>query len=562
MWRFVPALSIVGAWIGTSVAIGITATNWLPVPIIAGFVLLFVSAPWTIVINSIPHRDDPYISFDVPDTEEAPSEQENVKELLNSKSGNPTDIDPSSISNIETPRRLLANLELNQYLKSSNDIARQIQQQGISGTGLFKKGGWDFAMVGLTTLLFRHGNNKLSRVSTQNILSLLPQGGEPKVYVPYTLKRIFDTENHILMHVSSQYLANKWWRCKESSKAKKHDNRKNGLKEWLMGYLQHIRQNGFYEFNSIPYETYTIHALLNLAGFADRDVRTLAYRILDDKFERFAYGSYLYRNVAPFRRQIKRRGLEEIDASRLLPLVDLYTGQSIRDNGDHIAEMACCIPYKPPQEVIKRLRDEITETYTCMYGHGLLSSPEIYSGGPGYLLCAGGTYRGVVERIVERPITLLLNDRATTLDECFHIKGSRNNTGVWNGFAVADGQVHVPSSYEPVKKSNSWSVYYIQASQCVVCVASYKKVGCIVVYPEEKISTIEDTLNMLEANTNKDDICKRHTIFDPISNESIRFQPKAYCFLWVIRNKDTPWLDTWKLYQQSSSKNTEDNDVV
>lgn len=543
MFRFLPLLLILCIWIISSTITGIYKTQWIPLPLIGGFIVLFLLSPWVIIINSILHRMNPHKTSSetiyIDDRQDIPRNQENSEQLLQQKQKNPNTINSSNISNIETPRILVANFECSTYIDETNRTVSSIKKQGISGTGLFTKGNWDFAMVGLTTLLWKHGNKTLSETATNNILSLLPEGGIPKTKVYYTLGRVFDTENHILMHVSSQYLANFYRHHINNSKMKKHNNNSNGLKEWLLGYLQHIRYNGFYEFNSIPYESYALHSILNLAGFADTNVKTLAITILDERLERFCYSSFMYRHSGPFRRQLKRTDLDKLERSRILPLVDLYTGKIIRDNGDQLAEMACCIPYIPPKHIIDSLDRNNEYFYTVLYGHGLLASPEIYSGGPGYTLCAGGVYRGMTERIVNRSILLLLNDNSVYENDCFHIKGKNNNTGVYNGFAVGKGKVHIPSDVKPIYHNKYWNIY--KKANCVICVGS----GCFVVYPENDVQNVKTLLEKLPTmnNTTKE-------FQDPIRKEIIKFQTNSWRFLWVITNKDNRFFDFWNLYQK------------
>ena len=84
--------------------------------------------------------------------------------------------------------------------------------------------------------------------------------------------------------------------------------------------------------------------------------------------------------------------------------------------------------------------------YFVMIGRGPGASPEIYSGGPGYLITAGGVHRGKRSMIVARPITLMLEDEAKDLKQVLSLAGPGdeytewNNTGVYRDLHALRGQ--------------------------------------------------------------------------------------------------------------------------
>ena len=104
--------------------------------------------------------------------------------------------------------------------------------------------------------------------------------------------------------------------------------------------------------------------------------------------------------------------------------------------------------------------------YFVRMGHGPIGSPEIYSGGPGYLITAGGVNRGERSLLVARPITLMLDDGATDLSQVLHLAGpgaefrQRNNTGVWRDFAAAAGPVRIPETWKPDAEAELWKVFH------------------------------------------------------------------------------------------------------
>lgn len=71
------------------------------------------------------------------------------------------------------------------------------------------------------------------------------------------------------------------------------DNKKNGVEEKLIAFLQEIFDYGIYEFNSDPYMGYTYCSLLNLNEFAESDkIIELSRKILDRINWQYALGSY------------------------------------------------------------------------------------------------------------------------------------------------------------------------------------------------------------------------------------------------------------------------------
>jgi hypothetical protein len=111
--------------------------------------------------------------------------------------------------------------------------------------------------------------------------TLLPlEGGDPLVKVPRTLGLIPDTENHLLMTEGSRYLKNRWLALHGSSLSM-HDNVANGLEEWLLTLIEELRMAGLHEFNSIPYEGYTLTALLNLDAFGSQKIQFATRKLLD-----------------------------------------------------------------------------------------------------------------------------------------------------------------------------------------------------------------------------------------------------------------------------------------
>ena len=214
---------------------------------------------------------------------------------------------------IHAPRIMLAKTLLRRETPDVNGYLMRLRPWGRSGStwALHPEGDYDFTLTVLITMLYLFGEEPRQLIpdARMHLLNelLIETGGTPRTKVPQSLGLVLDTENHHLMTESSRYLTNQWWRVHEDSNDPRHDNRSNGLEEWLIAYLDEIIDEGVYEFNSIPYFAYMIHPLLNLEAFAEsEEIRSRARYILDISNLVYALGSLDFRRHAPFRRQIHR----------------------------------------------------------------------------------------------------------------------------------------------------------------------------------------------------------------------------------------------------------------
>jgi len=107
------------------------------------------------------------------------------------------------------------------------------------------------------------------------------------------------------------------------------------------------------------------------------------------------------------------------------------------------------MPYRLPAAV-RQWAIEKPESYFVRFGHGRNGSPELYSGGPTYLISAGGVNRGWRCRSPHGPsrsccemgleiCAIVPPDGPRTLDEMEH-------TGVCNRFACSNGALNVPKN--------------------------------------------------------------------------------------------------------------------
>lgn len=446
---------------------------------------------------------------------------------------------------IDIPRILMARFLLRRELDESNDYLLEHVPWGRAGSTwwLHREGDYDFTMAGLIPILFLFGDDPevLYPAARDHLVnSLLPlDGGEPQVKVPRTFGVVNETENHLLMTEGARYLKNRWLWLRGSDQIE-HDNLSNGLEDWLLKLIAELRAAGPYEFNSIPYEGYTLIALLNLEAFGSDRLAEAARALLDQLNWNYAVGSFNYRRFVPFRRQYAHSDDTALDGDRHVALIktwmslhpDVATDPSL-SRGQHIALWACWSSYRLPDETANWiLRRE--SNYFVRIGHGRKASPEIFSGGADYLLTAGGVNRGRRSMIVARPITLMLDDDADDLSDLLHLSGPGddfrqwNNTGVWKQFAVAAGPVHIPKTWVTRASGTIWKVY----QQGALCIAVYSSSNLGVVHvvnssdPEGLLSAVES------ANA---DVSILLNAFQFPNGTRIEYDTTALKTLWVIK---------------------------
>lgn len=420
---------------------------------------------------------------------------------------------------VTAPRVLMAKLALGVDLDAVNAYLQAQVPWGRSGSTweLHPEGDYDFTLAALTAILYLYGEDetRLAPETREHLLNVLlvEEGSNPRVSVPRTLGLVRDTENHLLMTEGARYLKNRWLALHGSTDPR-HDNDANGMERWMLALLGELRTAGLYEFNSIPYMGYTLTALMNLEAFGSEEVRAVAREILDRETWSYALGSLSFRRYAPFRRQIEKAGITSLEADYQTSLVrtwmSLYPegGQVPPPTGGlHIALWGALLPYHPSDEAARWILAK-PESYFVRIGHGFRASPEIYSGGPGYLLSAGGVHRGPRSMIVARPITLMLDGgstrsgtsiKATELADVVHLAGpggdfrAWNNTGVYRDLAVAAGPVHVPATWRPDAADATWQVYVV-SEDLSIAIHSKPTMGLIAVFHEGNAVAVLDAV--------------------------------------------------------------------
>jgi hypothetical protein len=212
-----------------------------------------------------------------------------------------------------------------------------------------------------------------------------------------------------------------------------------------------------------------------------------------------------------------------------------------------------------PSLMSYRLADQTTQWieakpahYFLQIGHGFQSSPEIYSGGPGYLLTAGGVNRGELSMIAARPITLLLDDNIEQLEQVLYLAGPGheftewNNTGVYENFACAAGPVHIPASWDPVAENNQWQVFI--RNNFLIAVYSASDIGIVVLF--ETGTAYEILTGLYQANPDESQLSGK--FYWPDGN-CITYDLNAPKEYWVIKSCGHTQLDRvfdqWPLMQ-------------
>ncbi len=471
-------------------------------------------------------------------------------------------IDAKLSSKGNSPRIILAKLLLKRELDETNQKICQMRVRGVTGSSwaLNKKGDYDFTLTPLTSILFLLGDQPdILYPETKDYLLntlLTAEGNKFRSTVPNTLGLVKETENHLLMTEGSRYLKNHWMMT-HGNNDPYFNNLQNGMEGKIMKLLGGIKENGLYEFNSLPYIAYTISALLNLEGFASEKVRLEARNVLDYINWTYALGSYQLKHYPPMRRRYDKEYIKEITTDYQSVFMKSWlafankTGynKDIRHAEVH-ALTGAAMPYRPADKVTELIFNK-GDGYFIKIGHGEKACPEIYAAGKNFLLSAGGANRGKNSMIVARPICLFLNDTAGNLSSVFHIAGPGkdfmgwNNTGVYKNFACAAGPVQVPSSFTPVLKNETFTIY-ATADSVLIAVHSENEFGLIAVFENTVAATL--LAQLMQSNP---EVALLKTSFQFPGGNKLTYDGKAPKNKWVLISDNGQMLnrdfDEWPL---------------
>ena len=366
-----------------------------------------------------------------------------------------------------------------------------------------KQSTYDFLTTGLALALAFHGDDTLSEQATDKIaFDLIPQAQAPAsaaalgVYVPGTLGACFNTENHHVNHTISTLIRNDFVFRRESSKRGAGDssfnNATNGCEKHVRALLMGIvTERSTFEYSSVPYEGYTVQALLVLCAAARTEcLRMLASRAIDVLLERVCASTIGDgKQLAPCRRNVNKHSLTWLHDHRLTALLQLFSGVEITGAGNHhkfgaiTALIGGELAYAPPESVMQWFREpdrRCSYEMTCTHR---LGSSQHFSGNRLHVLSSGGCATPFGSRVLLRPTTLLLRNGASDLRECFRLLGRSGQygsfasggpygwygqlggwdlSGVASGFAIAkDAKALAPGDQSVVCSSaeGDWEVY-------------------------------------------------------------------------------------------------------
>jgi hypothetical protein len=233
----------------------------------------------------------------------------------------------------ELPSRIIAPILLGQMrMQPGHLVGTTVEEDDVPFAAMARPGDYDPALKGLMVIANRYRKLINEAILDHLLRHLVPLNlrgpHDPNVESYWVGPEILpETENHMLMIESSRYLVNQF--LFEFYLDPKYDNDENGMTMWLLSYLQTLAKHDFLEFNSRPYQRYSLHALLNLAEFARDPVKTAARIVLDYSMVKFAVSSSWQRRICPFRRQNGR--LNRPDEWK-------YNVLRRSDEGDEVAE--------------------------------------------------------------------------------------------------------------------------------------------------------------------------------------------------------------------------------
>jgi hypothetical protein len=236
-----------------------------------------------------------------------------------------------------------------------------------------------------------------------------------------------ETENHLLMIETSRYLNNDIIIAdlrRDGEDPSLFEEDQSEIKAYLMEKFQSVLKGDFEEYNSRPYSRLSLFSILNIAQFADDPKLSLAARMVFDYMTaKAAIGSSLGRRLVPYRRHMeelqKRIPVSLYDntlaGDHYIPLLLFYNGQTqqlwrnivlTNEFGHMIYHASAMMSPNPPilDNIVMEASIEKSRRYEQRIKH---AGVEIYSGGHGWLVTAGGIQTGPANFSIA-PITLPL----------------------------------------------------------------------------------------------------------------------------------------------------------
>jgi hypothetical protein len=283
---------------------------------------------------------------------------------------------------------------------------------------------------------------------------------------------IKDTENHIFQSEMSRYLTNDLLLDDAASRGAydaRWDNEANGFNAWMRRHLQVWAQHDFEEFNSRPYQGYTVGPLSSLYSYAsDAKVRTGAKIVLDWLAARYAVENHGLRRSVPFRRKVGYHDDDFLldgdgESARFAILAGNFVNYDLMATpwqpryGEGFMSDAAISDYRIPSPILDLLVKKDRGSYFQKFHH---SNVEVFYSSPSFEISAGGVWVNHLD--VEKGendewavATTLMPahsgyERGAFIRFAGHSKdSSRNNTCVAPGFACGLNPVipdSIPSS--------------------------------------------------------------------------------------------------------------------
>jgi len=306
--------------------------------------------------------------------------------------------------------------------------------------------------------------------------------------------RIAETENHLLMMETSRYLTNQIFREDLEAANRRvptaFDNWANGLRGWMLDHFQAFLVQDFNEYNSRPYQRYSVNAVLNMYDFAEDDtLRRGAGMVLDYLSAKFAAGSNQGRRVVSFRRLTEHVNktylydtVEGVDhqVARFMVLAGLTGIMDVGDIGRQEARARVLIyaavsDYRLPTQILDLAIDKSRPYLQRIHHEGV----EIFASSTGYLLTAGGIETGFSSQIAfsgrpaDRgaavPTVLIPTAGVLERNDLIRFEGGEahdGNTCVTLGFACGLNPTR-PALYDPCRTDDgNWT--FINTAGCTL----------------------------------------------------------------------------------------------
>lgn len=386
--------------------------------------------------------------------------------------------------------------------------------------GCRRDGDYDFAVIDYLRLAYtaeRHPG-ALSEAATTKLIDTLLQPDGNEHHRTFRLTGSFycksikleDTENHILMIEVARFLVNQLRAKRDASGTgdRKYDNTVNGNTEWMLRHLAGFLSHHFEEYNSKPYQAFTVKALEVLYAYSEDARVTLAAQMVLEHLAGFmAMQSRGLRRHVPFRRQPQF----ELDESIQGHLA--YVGDSeserfalVAGNYEYLEPLGFVFPQGPGNghalntAAITEYRVDpffldllIERDHGSSFAMAHHDNLEVYASSPSFLLSAGGVFDFHLPAFLDdlppwlasvvtktdsqhgwaRPTTLApVREKSASFRDWIRFEGhadrrQRQNTCVAPGFACGT-DVRVPDRVEAqcATTEGKWRFFDFTNPQC------------------------------------------------------------------------------------------------